>query len=360
MDRIKLALLPDFVEEGWPSMELVATQLNQGLKSHWKETFDSELLRPPFQSHFTFLPSIVDRIINRFVTYPQFIRPRVNQFNLFHICDHSYAHLAHELPIGKFGVYCHDIDTFRSGKHLLKPLTGKILSGLKKAEVVFYSTESVRKEILDRKLVQESKLIHAPYGVSEEFTPSIHENESQSDEKFLLHVSSCIPRKRIDVLLKIFIEISKTYPQLNLIQVGGEWSTEHKDIIHSAGVESRIQQLKGLSRKELASLYRKCELVLLPSESEGFGIPVIESLACGAKVIASDIPVLREVGKDAVTYCPVGDISKWVAAIKSTLQDSNYGPNLSLRLDRASHYSWKNHAAIIAKTYKNISLRDFR
>ena len=50
---------------------------------------------------------------------------------------------------------------------------------------------------------------------------------------------------------------------------------------------------------------------LLPSEAEGFGLPVVEALACGTRVLASDLPVLREVGGDAVNYAAVGSLPVW-------------------------------------------------
>ena len=53
-------------------------------------------------------------------------------------------------------------------------------------------------------------------------------------------------------------------------------------------------------RATLAAIYRRASLVLVPSEAEGFGLPVAEALACGVPLLASDIPVLREVGGDAV------------------------------------------------------------
>ena len=63
-----------------------------------------------------------------------------------------------------------------------------------------------------------------------------------------------------------------------------------------------------LDRATLAAVYRRSALVLLPSEREGFGLPVLEALACGTPVVASDIDALREVGGDAVRYCPAEDV----------------------------------------------------
>jgi len=68
------------------------------------------------------------------------------------------------------------------------------------------------------------------------------------------------------------------------------------------GNREKYYSLQGLERSELAELYRQATYTLVISESEGFGLPVIEALACGSPVVATRIPVLREVGGDAVTF----------------------------------------------------------
>jgi glycosyltransferase involved in cell wall biosynthesis len=91
---------------------------------------------------------------------------------------------------------------------------------------------------------------------------------------------------------------------------------------------------------------------LLTSEAEGFGLPIIEALACGAVVMASDIPVLREVGGDAVVYCQVADVSDWVRILEQVLIDPTTStPSMNLRLSQAGKYSWSAHAQIIAQSY---------
>ena len=113
-------------------------------------------------------------------------------------------------------------------------------------------------------------------------------------------------------------------------------------------------QVRGIQPAQLAELYRRAAVILQPSEAEGFGLPVIEALACGAIVVASDIPVLREVGGDAVIYCPVGDVGAWVrgscACIRWVLR-----PQLPERLACAARYSWVAHARTIADAYLRLA-----
>ena len=89
---------------------------------------------------------------------------------------------------------------------------------------------------------------------------------------------------------------------------------------------TRLVELPFVDRTTLAALYRRATLALLPSEREGFGLPLVESLACGTPVVASDIPALREVGGSAASYCPVADVSAWRDRILALVAERDKAP----------------------------------
>src|SRR5206468_182206 len=120
-------------------------------------------------------------------------------------------------PAARTGVYCHDLDAFRC---LLTPaveprprwrkaLARRILHGLQRAAVVFYSTAAVRRAMEQFGLVDPQRLVWAPYGVAPEYTAETPEGHAAvsvpglEGAPFLLHVGSCIPRKRMDVLFDV-------------------------------------------------------------------------------------------------------------------------------------------------------------
>src|SRR5690348_7428726 len=90
----KLAILCDYAEERWPSMDLVAQMLAEQLREHHALEFDVTLLQPPFKRRFGWMPiasaPMLDRLINRMWDYPRWLADRVEQFDLFHVADHSY------------------------------------------------------------------------------------------------------------------------------------------------------------------------------------------------------------------------------------------------------------------------------
>ncbi len=367
---LRLALLPDFAEESWPSMDLCA----EALLKWWPVPGEVQDVCPSYFRCFSRWPSTgrwrmarnADRLLNRLLWYPRSLRRNVTEFDVFHVVDHSYGALVHALPANRTGVYFHDLDAFRclvEPKRDPRPLWFRrmaryILDGVQKAAVVFHNTLAVREEILRFGLIDPARLVHAPHGICPEFAPQAADEDPNSvcfptlqDVPYLLHVGSCIPRKRIDVLLDMFAEVRRRYPELTLVQAGGSWTETQREQIRRVGLEPCVRQMAGLSRCELAELYRGARLVLLPSEAEGFGLPVIEALACGAIVVASDIPTLRETGGSAAVYVPVGDVAAWVNVVTDLLAYPEHAPSRAERLAHAARFSWTEHARIIRHAY---------
>jgi glycosyltransferase involved in cell wall biosynthesis len=379
MNQLRLAVICDYLEENWPSMDLCAQMLIKHLQAEQTKSLQTVSISPPFQQRFQQIPRFGkkqaafngDRLINRFWDYPHYLSKQVNNFDLFHVSDHTYAQLVHVLPPERTGVFCHDLDAFRSlfapeqepRPGWYKAMSERILRGLQKAAVVFYSTEEVRKQIEHYGLVNPSNLVQAPYGISSEFsvtpTGTIFVDEPILKEMvkapFILHVGSCIPRKRIDVLLEVFACLRIKQQNLRLVKVSGDWTDTQQEQINRLGIGNSIIHLKKLERTTIAALYRQASVVLLTSEAEGFGLPVIEALACGAIIVVSDIPVLREVGGAGAVYCPVEDISTWVNTVEELLENPNSAPSLDIRLTQAQKYSWSAHTQIIAQTYLQLA-----
>src|SRR5437762_7653167 len=152
----RLALICDFAEENWPSMDLVADMLWDQLQAQAPKDVRAGRIQPHMIRGFRRLPLLghgrfarnADRLLSRFWQYPRLLRRQRDDFYCFHIADHSYAHLVQQLPADRTGGYCHDLDTFRC---LLEPeleprpfwfraMTRRILHGMQQAAVVFCST----------------------------------------------------------------------------------------------------------------------------------------------------------------------------------------------------------------------------
>ena len=374
--KVRVAVIADFLEEGWPSMDCVAESLTDCLNAGVRQDLTTELVRPRFLGS-SIRRRAGARLFNRFAVYPSWIARNRNRFDLFHIIDHSYSHLTRYLPKDRCVVTCHDLDTF---KCLLEPhleprssafraMTRRILDGFRSARRVICVSNATRDQVLHYRLVPPDRIKVIPNGVDPVYSASPDPEADAQIARMLephadggieiMHVGSAIKRKRIDLLLEIFAALRSRLPGARLVRAGGPMSSEHRARAEQLGVAGAIVELPMLERRVLAAAYRRAACILLPSDSEGFGLPVIESMACGTPVVASDLPVLREVGGDAACYCPVGDIDAWVSAIVGVAaRCAEHGQSVSDRrarlVEQASKFSWTENAARTAEIYREV------
>jgi glycosyltransferase involved in cell wall biosynthesis len=383
----RIALVADLQEERWPSMDLVAEELQGSLqaesekrRSEGGESLSIERLRPSMRRRFSGGKSFAgkgytaDRLLNRFFDYPRHLRARRTGFDLFHLTDHSYSQLVHALPGERTVVTCHDVDTFRclwehdhEGRGpLFLAMTRRILSGLKKAAHICCDSEATRDELLGREVMPPERVSLVRLGLRSEFNvppgPAAEAAMAKllGDEAIdLLHVGSTIPRKRIDVLLQVFARVRKIEPRARLLRVGGSFTPDQERQIDQLALRKHILVLPFLSPAELAVVYRRASLLLLPSDAEGFGLPLVEALASGTPVLASDLPVLHEIGGEAVEYAPVADPEAWTDRITAMLATRNQDPIAwEIRRERgrrqAALFSWAEAARRTFDIYRQV------
>ena len=390
MSRLRVAVLRDLLEEGWPSMDQSAEMLLHQLRSGYHQRLSVEEVCPPMRRRFSTgaggavrwlgAPAWgqnADRLLNRFWDYPRAVRSLRGHFDIFHLVDHSYAQLLHQLPAGRTVVTCHDLDTFRC---LLQPaaeprtaafraMARRILSGLRRAARVVCVSEATRQQLLSFGLLAEERVVVVSNGVDPVCSPDSEVEADAAaaallgpvdpDVPELLHVGSTIARKRIDVLLRVAAAVRSEVPGLRLVRVGGPLTGEQRALLGRLELESSFVELPFLSRNTLAAVYRRATLALQPSDAEGFGLPVIEALACGTPVVASDLPALREVAAAAAAYCPPGDVAAWTAEILRQLRERDNGDHgwsarRACALDRAALFSWEENARRMVEIYQEV------
>jgi len=382
MTPLKIAIVADMLEERWPSMDLIADMLMKQLRTAYSGRVDATLFRPRMRPRATAIPLAgsvpaaftIDRFTNRLWDYPRAARKLASSFDVFHVVDHSYAQVIHALPADRTLVTCHDLDTFRS---VLDPeldprpapfraMTRHILTGLRKAAHIACDTEATRDALVEKAQVDPSRtsvVLNGPHPTCTPHPEPAADAEAgrllgpASEHVDLLHVGSTIARKRIDVLLHVVAAVRQYRPGVRLVRVGGPFTAAQRTLVRELGLDAAIVVLPFLDRSTLAAVYRRSALVLLPSEREGFGLPLLEALACGTPIIASDIEPLREVGADAVAYCDPEDVRAWTETVLRLLAEDR-GRLLARRaagIARAASFSWSRYAADVVALYARIA-----
>jgi glycosyltransferase involved in cell wall biosynthesis len=173
----------------------------------------------------------------------------------------------------------------------------------------------------------------------------------------ILHVGSTIPRKRIDVLLQTVAGVRKAIGDVRLVRVGGCFTPAQRALAATLGISDAIVELPFLERPLLAALYRRASVVVLPSDREGFGLPLVEAMACGTVVVASALPALKEAGGHAAVYCPPGDASRWVETLANLLRQREADPGAWTFRQKASivagsRFNWRTYATQMTTLYR--------
>jgi len=176
-----------------------------------------------------------------------------------------------------------------------------------------------------------------------------------STAPFILFVGTFEPRKGIDVLLEAFTHVAEKHLDVELWLAGqsGWGMADAEQQLAQHPFASRIRRLGFVSDELLPELYRRASVVAYPSRGEGFGLPVLEAMACGAVVVTSSDTVMAEVAGAAALYAPVGSSEGVAAAIESALtaSDEQRSHWRAAAVTQASTFTWERSIAQHLEAY---------
>lgn len=180
------------------------------------------------------------------------------------------------------------------------------------------------------------------------------------EKPFLLSVSNPQPRKNIPLLIRSFYRALRQLPSWegNLVLVGDikvGWGVEaiQQEIHKEPELARRVIRAGAVSDGDLARLYSACETFIFPSISEGFGLPVLEAMKCGAPVICSNTSSLPEVAGDAAILVDPTDEEALAEAIADLLSNKARSDELAaMSIRQAGNFSWKSSAEKVAQAYR--------
>jgi glycosyltransferase involved in cell wall biosynthesis len=233
-----------------------------------------------------------------------------------------------------------------------RPLYDRAMTGLAKlyarrAAAVIADSDYSKRAIATRLQVDPSKVHAIPVALGGEFRPTISDEATLRKygiaEPYLLYVGNFKPHKNLPRLLQAYAALSPALRgRYRLVLAGGDAARrpELDALAWSLGIADHVHFPGLIDDRDLPLLYSACALFVLPSLEEGFGLPALEAMACGAPVAASNRAAIPEVvGAAALLFDPE-DVSSMVKAMTAILSDAGLSDDLRRRgIERAGEFS---------------------
>lgn len=240
----------------------------------------------------------------------------------------------------------------------LKKLGYKVIffAAHKKAQRVLVPTKFVAED-LARLYPFTKRKTTVTYEASEPEIPGDAIPPSGIRKPFIMHVGSPFPHKNIKHLIESFERIIKDQPDLTLVLAGKKefYFKELEDWARKRDSYNSIRFTDFIADNELKWLYQNAEAYVLPSLSEGFGLPGLEAMAHGCPLISSNATCLPEVYGDAAIYFDPVDKGETANSIKKVLSDKKLRKDLIIAgHDQVQKYSWKKMAEQTLRAYNNL------
>jgi glycosyltransferase involved in cell wall biosynthesis len=176
--------------------------------------------------------------------------------------------------------------------------------------------------------------------------------------EYILALGSADPRKNISTLVQAYsllpVALQQRY-RLVIVWTHHFLASELNEKIQRLGLKDQVQFLQQVSDENLALLYNAASLFVFPSKYEGFGLPLLEAMACGTPVTASSNTSIPEIAGDAALYFSADDANAMAGQMAQLLMDRELQKALIIKgFERASKFSWMNCGLQTLKVYERI------
>jgi glycosyltransferase involved in cell wall biosynthesis len=270
-------------------------------------------------------------------------------------------------------VTIHDL-TFLALPEVMDPgnrayLAGRVPGAVRRAGRVVAVSEATRRDVISRLGVAPERVVTVPNGVDARFRLFEPSERARAQEevrprlglpaRYLLHVGTVEPRKNLARLVRAYAGLVAQGADCghDLVLAGRRgWMVDPIfAAVRASGLQARIHFLDYVPESDLPALYNLATLFVYPSLYEGFGLPALEAMACGAPVITSRTPALMEVTGDAARLVDPLDEAALAAGMAALLADEAARGRLrAAGLSRAAQYPWTAAARRMVAVYRSL------
>ena len=280
---------------------------------------------------------------------------------------HSTTFCAPRDHYGKLIVTIYDISfltlpechTEANRQHCLKGT----LDAVRYADRIIAISNHGKQELVKYFDADPDKIVVTHLAAKDIFAPCGPEEQNRVLEKygisrgFIFTVGSYEPRKNIGTLIRAYVNlpenIKKQHP---LVIAGGKgWLNSDIDALIESQVSSQIRRIGYVDEQELPALYSAAAAFVYPSLYEGFGLPILEAMSCGAPVITSNTSSMPEISGDAALLFDPTNVQQLTTLLNEVMGNAKLRKELSRKgMKRAGQFSWEKTARATLKIYEDL------
>lgn len=307
---------------------------------------------------------VVDGFTRRYI-FPSIVKKNQNPGNIHHITNQDLAFLLIEMELTQSLVTCYDLIPWVYYKNRSR-YWKKNIDGLRNAERIITISEFSKKEIIKNVGVPSDRIDVIYCGVDRTvFYPKrdrtpLYELGIKPQTSALLYVGSEEPRKNLRILLEAIARIGEENHDILLLKVGSPGMGGNRQeiirMIKELHIEDRVIFTGDVSEDMLARYYNAADLFIFPSLYEGFGLPVIEAMACGCPTISADCTSLSEVmgGDGDLLFAPL-DLQGLVEKIETVFSDESVRQKIvEAGVEKVGRFSWDRSAEQTMDVYHGL------
>jgi glycosyltransferase involved in cell wall biosynthesis len=280
---------------------------------------------------------------------PDFVLPPVsgNIPTLLTVHDLSFAHYPHVFPAP-----------------LVNYLNNVVPWSIQRCTHILADSQSTKDDLMALWQVPAEKITVLYCGVDARFKPvtdekvltAVRQKHHLADSPYILNVGTIQPRKNYQMLIRAFAPVAQQFPH-HLIFAGGKgWLyDEMMAEVETQGLNGRVHFIGFVDDADLPALYTAASLLTFPSLYEGFGLPLLEAMACGVPVISSNTSSLPEVVADSGLLLSPHDESAWTNAIRQLLADPVQRARMvAAGFKQARQFNWHQSANQLLGIYSDL------
>ena len=237
---------------------------------------------------------------------------------------------------------------------------------MRRAEAIITGCESSRNDILRLMRVPQDRVHLIRYAAAPAFRPSLDKNLLETirrqyhlSEKLILFVGAIEPRKNLQRLIQAYAQLRKWGDLSHQLVCVGPYGWGHRAVrklIHDLNLDGAVRLTGYVPFKDLPALYNLSEIFVYPSLYEGFGLPVVEAMACGTPVITAQNSSLGEITGDCAELVNPEETESIVEALRQLVFNPERRRQLSeLGLKRAQLFSWQRAARETLAVYRKVA-----